>query len=74
MKEEIILNNNPYLYLNFRLIRYEIFKKYYKSSIKLEINFILFFDNFYSIISRIIYKLFYILLSNLFLNNYNIFM
>ena len=52
MKEEIILNNNPYLYLNFGLIRYEIFKKYYKSSIKLEIYFNQFFDKFFRIFLR----------------------
>ena len=56
MKEEIILNNNPYLYLNFGLIRCEIFKKYYKSSIKLEIYFNEFFDKFSRIFLRIIYK------------------
>ena len=56
MKEEIILNNNPYLYLNFGLIRCEIFKKYYKSSIKLEIYFNQFFDKFFRTFLRIIYK------------------
>ena len=56
MKEEIILNNNPYLYLNFGLIKYEVFKKYYKSSIKLEIYFNQFFDIFSRIFLRIIYK------------------